>query len=88
MDNCFIHHTKEVVDGIEDTGAILYFLPSYSPDYNTIENTFSKVKTVMKSMELEMQALEDIDTIIHAAFSSVSSNDCKEWIKASDIYSM
>ena len=88
MDNCSIHHTKEVVDAIEDTGAILHFLPPYSPDYNPIENAFSKVKAVMKSMELEMQVLEDIDTIIYAAFSSVSSNDCKEWIKASGIYNM
>jgi len=64
MDNCSIHHTKEVVDAIEDTGAILHFLPPYSPGYNPIENAFSKIKVVMKSMELEMQVLEDIDTII------------------------
>jgi len=88
MDNCSIYNTKEVVDTIEETGAILHFLPPYSPDFNPIENAFSKIKTVMKSMELEMQVLEDIDTIVYAAFSSVSSNNCKEWIKASGIYNM
>jgi len=64
------------------------FPPCYSPDFNPIENAFSKVKTVMKSMELERQVLEDIDTIVYGAFSSASSNNCKEWIKASGIYNM
>ena len=67
MDNGSIHHIKEV-----DTGAILHFLLRYSLDYNPIENAFSKVKVAMKSMKLEMQVLEDIYTIIYAAFSSVS----------------
>ena len=67
MDNCSVHHTKEVVDAIEDTGALLHFLLPYSPDYNPIENAFSKVKSVM---ELELQVLEDIDTIVYAALHS------------------
>ena len=67
MDNCSIRHIHEVTSTIRETGAILHFAP-YSPDYNPVEEAFSKVKIVMKCMEVEMQALDDIDTIIYAAF--------------------
>ena len=86
MDNCSIHHIHEVTSTIRETGAISHFLSPYSPDYNPIAEAFSKVKIVMKSMEVEMQALDDID--IHAAFSSISPDDCKAWIKQSGIYNL
>ena len=72
IDNCSIHHTSEVISAIQDTGAILHFLPPYSPDWNSAEGAFSKVKTMMKAMEMEMQTIEDIDTIIYAAFSFIT----------------
>ena len=59
------HHTSEVISAIQDTRAILHFLPPYSPDWNPAEGAFSKVKTMMKVMEMEMHAIEDIDTIIY-----------------------
>ena len=65
MDNCSIHHIQEVTRTIKETEAILHFLPPYSPDYNSIDEAFSKVKIAMKSMVVEMQALDDIDTIIY-----------------------
>ena len=36
---------------IEDVGALVHFLPPYSPDFNPIEEMFSKVKTEMKNLE-------------------------------------
>ena len=43
MDNCAIHHIREVVSMIEDVGALVHFLPPYSPDLNPIEEAFSKL---------------------------------------------
>ncbi len=37
-------------------------------------------------MKLEMQALQDIDTIVYAAFSSVTLADCEGWIADSGFY--
>ena len=37
LDNCAIHHTNEVVSMIEEVGAIVQFLPPYSPDLMPIE---------------------------------------------------
>ena len=88
MDNCSIHRTSDVLSAIEDTGALLHFLPPYSPDWNPAEEAFSKVKAMMKAMEMEMQTIEDIDTIMYAAFSFITSEDCIGWIKDSGIYNM
>ena len=41
----------------------------------------------MKAIKSEMQALNDIDTIVYAAFSTISASDCEGWIADSGIYS-
>ena len=42
MDNASIHHVDDVVTTIQATGAILRFLPPYSPDYNPLEESFAR----------------------------------------------
>jgi hypothetical protein len=44
MDNAKIHMYKELQDMIHETGALLVFLPPYSPDLNPIEVGFSLLK--------------------------------------------
>ena len=44
LDNCAIHNINSTVQMIHDTGALIHFLPPYSPDYNPIERMFSKLK--------------------------------------------
>ena len=61
MDNCSIHHVPEVVKSIQDVGALLYFLPPYSPDFAPIEETFSKVEQSMKSIEKELVYTSDCE---------------------------
>ena len=51
MDNASIHHVDKVVTTIQRTGALLRFLPPYSPDYNPIEELFAKVKAFLKASE-------------------------------------
>ena len=41
MDNALIHHVHGVAQLIQSTGALLYYLPPYSPDLNPIEEAFS-----------------------------------------------
>ena len=40
LDNASIHHVSSVVDAIHNTGALVHFLPPYSPDLNPIEEAF------------------------------------------------
>ena len=52
MDNASIHHPNKVVKAIQESGAILRFLPPYSPDLNPIEEVFSKVKYFLRENEV------------------------------------
>ena len=87
MDNASIHHVDGVVEMIQGVGALVIFLPPYSPDYNPIEEAFSKVKTLVKEYEasLEMDKM-NIEEILLAAFSSISEKDCVDWIEHCGIY--
>ena len=48
MDNTAIHHVDEVIKMIQGIGAMVLYLPPYSPDYNPIEEAFSKVKALVR----------------------------------------
>jgi transposase len=48
LDNVSIHVKDSVVKAIEAAGHVINFLPPYSPDYNSIELTFSVLKAWMK----------------------------------------
>lgn len=48
MDNLPAHKTAGARDAIERAGAKLMFLPPYGPDFNRIENAFSKLKAMLR----------------------------------------
>ena len=50
MDNVSIHKVAGVREAIEARGAILIYLPAYSPDLNPIEQLFSKLKSVLRKI--------------------------------------
>jgi transposase len=48
MDNLSSHKRPRVRESIEAAGAELRYLPPYSPDFNPIENAFSKLKAILR----------------------------------------
>jgi transposase len=51
MDNLGAHRPKRGVrELIEDKGCELIYLPPYSPDFNPIEEAFSKVKHILRKI--------------------------------------
>ena len=50
MDNLSSHKRVRTGALIESAGAELVFLPPYSPDLNPIENVFSKIKQLLRSL--------------------------------------
>lgn len=50
MDNLGSHKGAAVRCAIEAAGAELRFLPPYSPDFNPIENAFSKLKAIPRKV--------------------------------------
>lgn len=79
LDNASIHQVAGVADHIQATGALLYYLPPYSPDLNPIEHAFSKVKSMLKMNEFNWSDL-DTETAIIAAFNTITVEDCQGWI--------
>lgn len=60
MDNLSSHKGQAIRDVIEAAGADLLFLPPYSPDFNPIEQVFSKIKNELRRRELRtISALEN-----------------------------
>ena len=86
MDNCLSHHINEIVPMIQDVGAIVYFLPPYSPDFMPIELAFSKVKTTLKTLDWDMKDIDDVETILLTAFTAITLENCRAWISASGLY--
>ncbi|NJN32351.1 MAG: hypothetical protein HC824_19435 [Synechococcales cyanobacterium RM1_1_8] len=70
LENCSIHRCLELEPWVEAVGARLIFLPPYSPEFSPIENCWSQVKSILRSIETpDYQALEKA---IEEAFSRVS----------------
>jgi transposase len=51
VDNLSAHKGGRVKEIIEGRGYELIYLPPYSPDFNPIEQTFSKIKGLMRRSE-------------------------------------
>src|SRR4051794_34342458 len=48
MDNLSSHKGPNMRALIEKAGAVLLYLPPYSPDFNPIENAFAKLKSLLR----------------------------------------
>jgi len=75
LDNLATHKVAGVREAIEKAGARLLYLPPYSPDFNPIENLWSKVKQTLRR-----QAPRTADELLQAsanAFAAISAADCR-----------
>lgn len=74
MDNLTPHKAAGVRQAIESVGAELRYLPPYSPDFNPIENMWSKVKANLRS--LAARSIESLHDAIGLALATVTPSDC------------
>jgi transposase len=80
MDNLGSHKGRAVRAAIEAAGATLLYLPPYSPDFNPIENAFSKLKALLrKAAERTVDALWDT---IGALIPVITATDCANFFAA------
>ena len=85
MDNCSVHHVQEVKELGKELGTVILYLPPYIAhgDYNPIEETFSYVKTYLRSHDKLLQVVPDPICIIKdsiSSFNSISSQHLTSWI--------
>lgn len=74
MDNLATHKVAGVNQAIAEVGARLLYLPPYSPDFNPIENLWSKVKGILRSLAPRTQ--DQLFQASRIAFNAISITDC------------
>jgi len=80
MDNLPAHKAAGIRDAIEAAGASLLYLPPYSPDYNPIENAFSKLKALLRAKaERTIAALWDT---VGSLIELFTPTECANYFKA------
>ena len=75
MDNLQPHKAAGVREAIEAAGAMVLYLPPYSPDFNPIENLWSKLKTHLRSVAA--RTFDDLCDAIAAGLQMISAADCR-----------
>lgn len=77
LDNLSSHKRPRVAELIQDAGAEVWYLPPYSPDLNPIEEMWSKVKQILRS--LAARTVDDLVAAIGEALKQVATNDILGW---------
>ena len=81
MDNASVHHVSKVAELIHGVGALLRFLPAYSPDFQPLEEAFSKVKYFLKENEVIYDSTSTPSLLLTWAFTTVTPTDCMGYIR-------
>ncbi len=80
MDNLPAHKGSEVRRAIEAAGAALHYLPPYSPDFNPIENAFSKLKAILR--QVAARTIDHLWDAIRDALPQFTSDECANYFTA------
>jgi len=75
MDNLSAHKAPAIRQMIEAAGASLLYLPPYSPDFNPIENLWSKLKQFLR--KAAARTFETLCDAIAAGLQTITTEDCK-----------
>ena len=80
LDNLPAHKGQAARRAIEEAGASLRFLPPYSPDFNPIENAFSKLKTLLR--KVAARTVDDLWNAIGQAIDTFTPSECQNYFAA------
>lgn len=77
MDNLTAHKVNGIEQAIAARGARLIYLSPYSPDFNPIEQGWSKIKTCLR--QAKARTIEVLLEAIKQALATVTAADAKAW---------
>ena len=80
LDNLPAHKPVAIREAIEAAGAVMLFLPPYSPDFNPIELAFSKIKALLK--KAAARTLQSLWIAIGEAIDAITPQDARSFFKA------
>lgn len=79
MDNLSVHKRCGIREAIEAVGAELRYLPPYSPDFNPIEECWSKLKSILRTIGARTR--ETLEAAIASAMLAVTATDAAGWFQ-------
>jgi transposase len=79
MDNLSVHKSERVREMIEGTGASLLYLPPYSPEFNPIEEAFSKIKNLVRKAGARVR--EALVDAVGEALCEVTEEDARAFFE-------
>ena len=79
LDNYSIHTDSKIRDLIKAKECRLLFLPTYSPDFNPIENAFSKIKALLKKASATTH--DALSLAVKQACSAITLHDTLAWFR-------
>jgi transposase len=79
IDNWRPHTSPRVREVIEKAGAMLRYLPKYSPDLNPIEMAYSKFKEFLRSAEA--RTVVGVYRAIRTFLPSLSAQECANYLR-------
>lgn len=79
MDNLGSHKVAGVKEVIESRGATLEYLPKYSPDFNPIEMSFSKLKAFLR--KASKRTVPELCRSIGAFVPTLSAKECRNYFR-------
>ena len=79
LDNYGPHKSPKIEALIRRKGAKTLFLPPYHPEFNPIENAWSKMKSILRTIEARTR--EDLDKAIAKAIQQISKQDILGWFQ-------
>jgi len=79
LDNLPSHKVKGALEPIYQKGATVLFLPPYSPDFNPIELSWSKMKGILRKLKANTYA--ELIEGMKLALDSFTISDIANWFK-------
>ena len=77
LDNLAAHKVEGVRPLVESAGARILYLPPYSPDFNPIEQAWSKIKQLLRAAKA--RTLEALEEAIADALAAITITNAKAW---------
>lgn len=79
LDNLGAHKVDGVRQAIESRGALVLYLPPYSPDFNPIEQAWSKLKQLLRGIKARI--LEHLEPALDQAIAAITPHDARAFFR-------
>src|SRR6202050_1101337 len=85
MDNVSVHKVDGIEEAIEARGAIPFYPPAYSPDFNPIKQLFAKLKALLRKVAaytLKNRAftIKSLCKTVTSCLDQISRTECAAYL--------